>query len=275
MEVLESTKNSLSERISCRKRREEQQTSSGTGARTGPAGWMGSSTCQTTSFPTPRMAFCSWQPCHHVSYETSMLPEGSEIWRMELVWEISWIEELWKADIWKERHSPGENLLEPWRDGSGRKKLDSGRANWLSKLKLEDQIPSHEVDEIKHRALDIGGTVHGGWNQVYNHPGEELTFCLSGARVSGLRREEEIPEPQKTDSHVGCRELSTVLGEPCKDLQWEEQGWSPISGMRPPEVEQPQHDRTLSWTQRYYGSRTGCQLERTRPLWRQARRRAA
>ena len=34
-EALESTKNSLSDRISCRKRRDEQQTSSGRGAGTG------------------------------------------------------------------------------------------------------------------------------------------------------------------------------------------------------------------------------------------------
>ena len=59
-EVLESTKNSWSERISFRKMREEQQISSGIGARgEEPAGWTGVSTCQTASFPTWNKVSCS------------------------------------------------------------------------------------------------------------------------------------------------------------------------------------------------------------------------
>ena len=65
-EAPESTKNSLLDKISHRNRREEQQTSSGTGARTGvgtgsgtgPSGWKGASTCQTTSFPSPSKTSC-------------------------------------------------------------------------------------------------------------------------------------------------------------------------------------------------------------------------
>ena len=57
-EAPESTKNSLSDRTSFRKMREEQQISSGNGAGEGaeaglgPAGWTETSTCRTTSFPT-------------------------------------------------------------------------------------------------------------------------------------------------------------------------------------------------------------------------------
>ena len=62
-EAPESKRNSLSEKISQRKKREEHQILSGTGAETGtgtgPAGWLGASTCRTTSFPNPSTASCS------------------------------------------------------------------------------------------------------------------------------------------------------------------------------------------------------------------------
>ena len=157
-EASESIKNSYQKVVSRRKRRKEQQTSSGTGAATGMgagtglAGWTGTSTCRITSFPTPNMASCSWQPCHCVSYETNRLPEESVIWRMELVLEISWIVELWKAEIGRKGHSPGENLLGPWWEGSLRKKLNSGRARWLLKLKLVDQMQPN-IDRKKSKEL--------------------------------------------------------------------------------------------------------------------------
>ena len=76
-EAPESTKNSLSDRISFRKMREEQQISSGTearggaGAEEGLAGWMGVSTCLTASFPTWNTVSCSGLPCLHASYRTN------------------------------------------------------------------------------------------------------------------------------------------------------------------------------------------------------------
>ena len=72
--------------------------------------------------------------------------------------EISWPEESWITKIWRKRLSPGEILLGPQREGSQRKKLDSGRVCQLSKL--EDQIPSHGLDENEHQLVEVGGTVH-------------------------------------------------------------------------------------------------------------------
>ena len=61
-EAPELMRNSLSDKMSQRNRREEQQTLSGTeagsGTETGLAGWTGASTCLTTSFPSPSTVSC-------------------------------------------------------------------------------------------------------------------------------------------------------------------------------------------------------------------------
>ena len=77
----ESTRKSLSDRISLRNNRDEQQTScssgKGAGTETGtePASWTRISTCRTASFPRLYTVFCSWQPCLCVSCDTSTDPE--------------------------------------------------------------------------------------------------------------------------------------------------------------------------------------------------------
>ena len=92
-EAPELTKTSRSERISFRKMRDELQNSSGAEATEGePAGWMGVSTRQSASFSTWNKVFCSLEPSHHVSYETSRLQEVLESGMMELGSEKAWRE---------------------------------------------------------------------------------------------------------------------------------------------------------------------------------------
>ena len=84
-EAPESTKNSLSERISFKNRREKLQNSgSGSGSGSGsslkkPAGWKGRSTCRTASFPTLNRVSGTAELCCRVSYDTNRDPEKQEI----------------------------------------------------------------------------------------------------------------------------------------------------------------------------------------------------
>ena len=73
--------------------RDELQNSSGAEATGGePAGLTGGSTCETACFPTWNKVSCSFEPSHHVSYETSRLQEALENRMMELGLENAWRE---------------------------------------------------------------------------------------------------------------------------------------------------------------------------------------
>ena len=94
-EAPESTKNSRSDRISLRNRREKLHNSgSGTGFFSGSdsgfilkklAGWKGSSTCLTASFPNPGRVSYSADLCLHVSCDTNMDLEKMENARIKQV----------------------------------------------------------------------------------------------------------------------------------------------------------------------------------------------
>ena len=89
-EAPESTKNSWSERISRRNRREKLHNSglgSGSVPRFNsekPAGWKGSSACRTASFPTPNRVSYSSELYLHASYGTNTVLEKMENEKMEL-----------------------------------------------------------------------------------------------------------------------------------------------------------------------------------------------
>ena len=89
-EAPELTKNSLSERISFRNRREKLQNSgSGSGSSSKkPAGWKGRSTCRTASFPTPNRVSGNAELCYHASYDTNRVLEKQEILMKEQELEI-------------------------------------------------------------------------------------------------------------------------------------------------------------------------------------------
>ena len=93
-EAPESTKNSLSERISFRNRREKlHNLDAGSGSGSGssskkPAGWKGRSTCRTASFPIPNRASGNAELCYHASYGTNRVGEKQEILMTEQELEI-------------------------------------------------------------------------------------------------------------------------------------------------------------------------------------------
>ena len=96
--------------------RYELQNSSEAEARGGePAGWIGVSTYWTASFSTWNTVTCSSELSHHVSYETSWLPEALEIWKSEQGSENAWREgssqREGSSEAWygTKLGSPGEN----------------------------------------------------------------------------------------------------------------------------------------------------------------------
>ena len=88
-EAPESTRNSLSESMSYRNRREKLHISgSGSGSGSGsaskkPAGLKGSSTCRTASFLIWNRVSDNAELCYHVSYDTNKVPEKQENGVME------------------------------------------------------------------------------------------------------------------------------------------------------------------------------------------------
>ena len=134
----ESTKNSLSDRLSFRVMREAQQISSGTeargGAELGWAGWTEVSTCRTASFPTQNKVFLQLSvlsPCF--------------LWNQQAPGGVRDLE----VGAGVEEHldkgaSPGETYLRPWREDLWMKRRsDSGRVCPLSEPKLEGPRLSH------------------------------------------------------------------------------------------------------------------------------------
>ena len=99
-EAPESTKNSLSERISFRNRREKLQNSgSGSGSSSKKlTGWKGRSTCRTASFATQYRVSGNAELCCHASYGTNRDPEKQEILMTEQELEIDEPQE--KACSW-------------------------------------------------------------------------------------------------------------------------------------------------------------------------------
>ena len=70
-EAPESTRNTLSERISLRNRREYLHISGSGSVLKKLAGWKGRFTCRTASFPTPSRVSDSVELCFHASCDTS------------------------------------------------------------------------------------------------------------------------------------------------------------------------------------------------------------
>ena len=128
----ESTRNSLLERMSFRKRRVELQNSSGAEATGGgPAGWTGVSTCQTTGFLKRNKISNSCQLSGNASCGTIRVMTEQRIWKLEMGFENTWREEETSQRL--ETSGPGKKLGSPVglrRGGSARKKkLNSGKAH--------------------------------------------------------------------------------------------------------------------------------------------------
>ena len=126
--------------------RDELQNSSGAEATGGePAGLTGGSTCETACFPTWNKVSCSFEPSHHVSYETSRLQEALEMGMMEM--------ELGSENTWREGSSQrAEDLGDHWRRGLLMKEiLCSDKACLLSALEHEDRILSRGEDATRRQ----------------------------------------------------------------------------------------------------------------------------
>ena len=119
-EASKSTKNSRSESISCRSSREILRSSgicSGSGSGTGselnlekPAGWKGSSTCQTAIFLTPNRVFYSSVLYLYASSDTNRSLEKMKNGRTEL--EFGWRSLSKRSRMGSGRNSVDLNILE-------------------------------------------------------------------------------------------------------------------------------------------------------------------